>query len=83
MTDQLFRFRNLQVIFFSWFSVGGNFAPRAMMAEVEGLLRDNADKVHAEVTEGMVRELVAREAWDKNGLRYVVSDIPQPFISCL
>lgn len=41
------------------------------MAEIEGLLRHNADEVHLQVTEGMVREFVLRDGWGFNGLRWV------------
>ncbi|CAL4064068.1 unnamed protein product, partial [Meganyctiphanes norvegica] len=48
---------------------GGNLAPRAMLAEVEALLRDNFDVIHEQVKEAMYRELAQREAYNDAGLR--------------
>ncbi|XP_047471248.1 chondroitinase-AC-like [Penaeus chinensis] len=48
---------------------GGNFGPRAMLAEVEGLLRGSFTEVHLEVQEAMFRELAQRQPYGGNGLR--------------
>ncbi|XP_042865853.1 chondroitinase-AC-like [Penaeus japonicus] len=48
---------------------GGNLGPRAMLGEVEGLLRGTYFEVHAEVQEALFVDLAERQPYDGNGLR--------------
>ncbi|XP_069980355.1 xanthan lyase isoform X2 [Penaeus vannamei] len=48
---------------------GGNLAPRAMLGEVEGLLRGTYAEVHKEVQEAMFIDLALRQPYDENGFR--------------
>ncbi|XP_069184940.1 chondroitinase-AC [Procambarus clarkii] len=48
---------------------GGNLAMRAMLAEVEGLLRGTYLQVHQLVSEALHRELALRQPWNEEGLR--------------
>ncbi|KAK3895542.1 hypothetical protein Pcinc_000780 [Petrolisthes cinctipes] len=51
--------------------MGGNFAPRALLSEVEGLLKGESTFLnrHIEVKEEVKRELADRQPWGSNGLR--------------
>ncbi|XP_037783766.1 chondroitinase-AC-like [Penaeus monodon] len=48
---------------------GGNLGPRAMLGEVEGLLRGTYVDVHTQVQEALFVDLADRQPYDGNGLR--------------
>ncbi|XP_064082518.1 chondroitinase-AC-like isoform X2 [Macrobrachium nipponense] len=50
---------------------GGNFGPRAMLGEVEGLVRGTYSHVHKEVGVKLHKELAERDPYRGNGVRRV------------
>ncbi|XP_066951301.1 LOW QUALITY PROTEIN: chondroitinase-AC-like [Macrobrachium rosenbergii] len=50
-------------------NAGGNFGPRALLGEVEGLLRGTYQRVHSEVASQLHDELVERNPYEGNGVR--------------